>query len=121
MASKRSLRHKIGHNLIKLIENKSLIGRSAPIDEHSLNHLINLRLRNTVMYRPCHSFELHIRNEVIAVGVIACEHLLDAISGLEIPYLRDDPIDEDIKGDRLLDFHQAIDEFQDEGVHVIRS
>lgn len=121
MVSNRSLGHKVGHNLIKLIENQPLIGRCTPVDEHSLYHLINLRLRNAVMYRPCHRFELHIRDEVIAVSVIACEDLLDAVSGLEISHLRDDPINEDIKGDRLLDFHQAVDELEYEGVHIIRS
>ena len=51
-----------------------------------------------------YSLELHSRDVVIAVDVIAIEHLLDAFSGLEISHFRGDPIDEDIQGNRLFDF-----------------
>lgn len=103
-------------NLIKLIENKSLIGRGLPIEEHSLYLLIDLLIRNAIMYRSCNSLELHIRNEVIAVGIILSEDLLNAVSGLKISHLRGDPINEDIKSDRSLNFQQAVDESKYEGL-----
>lgn len=68
-----------------------------------------------------HSLKLYIRDEVIAVGVIATEDLLDAAFGLEVSHLRCNPIDEDIQGNRLLDFQQAIDELEDKGVNLKRS
>jgi hypothetical protein len=58
-------------------------------------------------------------NEVVLVRVIALEDLLDAVSGLEVPNLRNNPADENIKSDGLLDLEEAFHELKDEGVALV--